>query len=130
MSSQNRRQSNRQRVNPQIQQIIRNSEPANMKARRHYRKAHAAREKRILFFGAILAAIFAAQLLVSQVKLHSANVSLTNTQSRLTAIEKINANLKADSKRLNDPSYLQQILRDKYGYTKQGEIIYNLPTEK
>ena len=63
-------------------------------------------------------------------KLHTANATLTTTQSRLTSIQKTNDNLKADVKRLNDPTYLQQILRDKYGYTKQGELIYNLPSDK
>lgn len=86
--------------------------------------------KKILFFGAVIATIFAVQLLVSQVKLHTANATLTTTQSRLTSIQKTNDNLKADVKRLNDPTYLQQILRDKYGYTKQGELIYNLPSDK
>ena len=130
MSTQKRRQLNRQHVNPEIQQIIRNSESENMQARRHYKKAHASREKKILFFGAVIATIFAVQLLVSQVKLHTANATLTTTQSRLTSIQKTNDNLKADVKRLNDPTYLQQILRDKYGYTKQGELIYNLPSDK
>ena len=129
MSTYNRRQLNKQRVHPEIQQIIRNSEPANMQAKRHYQKAHANREKRILFFGAIFATIFAVQLLISQVKLHAANETLTTTQSRLIAVKKANSELKADQKRLNDPTYLQQILRDKYGYTKSGEIVYNLPSD-
>ncbi|ADG41022.1 MULTISPECIES: septum formation initiator family protein [Leuconostoc] len=129
MSTQNRRQLNKQHVNPEIQAIIRNSEPANMKARRYYQRAHANREKRILFFGAIFATIFAVQLLISQVKLHTANVTLTAAQDRLTAVQKTNADLKVDAKKINDPSYLQQILRDKYGYTKQGELIYNLPSD-
>lgn len=129
MSTYNRRQLNKQRVHPEIQQIIRNSEPANMQAKRHYQKAHANREKRILFFGAIFATIFAVQLLISQVKLHAANATLTTTQSRLIAVKEANSELKADQKRLNDPTYLQQILRDKYGYTKSGEIVYNLPSD-
>ncbi|WP_220740911.1 FtsB family cell division protein [Leuconostoc miyukkimchii] len=129
MSTYNRRQSHKQHVNPEIQSIIRNSEPANMQAKRHYQKAHANREKRILFFGAIFATIFAVQLLISQVRLHTANAMLTSAQSRLIATKKTNSKLKSDTKRLEDPTYLQQILRDKYGYTKQGEIIYNLPNE-
>ncbi|CAM3097315.1 FtsB family cell division protein [Leuconostoc rapi] len=129
MSTQNRRQLNKQHVNPEIRAIIRNSEPANMQAKRHYQRAHANREKKILFFGAIFATIFAVQLLISQVKLHTANVTLTATQDRLTAVQKTNADLKVDAKKINDPTYLQQILRDKYGYTKQGELIYNLPSD-
>lgn len=128
MSTYNRRQLNKQHVNPEIQQIIRNSEPANIQAKRHYQRAHANREKKILFFGAVFASIFAVQLLVSQVKLHAANATLTATQARLTTVQKTNSDLKADQKRLNDPAYLQQILRDKYGYTKSGELVYNLPS--
>lgn len=129
MSTYNRRQSHKQRVNPEIRAIIRNSEPANMQAKKHYQRAHANREKKILFFGAVFATIFAIQLLISQVKLHTANVTLTASQDRLTVVQKTNSDLKSSRKRLDDPTYLQQILRDKYGYTKQGEIIYNLPSD-
>lgn len=129
MSTQDRRQLNKQYVSPEIKAIIRHSEPDNMKAKRHYQRAHANREKKILFFGSVFLVIFAVQLLISQVKLHSANVTLTATQNRLTAVQKTNADLKVDAKKIHDPNYLQQILRDKYGYTKQGELIYNLPSD-
>ena len=56
-------------------------------------------------------------------------MTLTASQDRLTAVQKTNSDLKSSRKRLDDPTYLQQILRDKYGYTKQGEIIYNLPSD-
>ena len=129
MSTYNSRQLNKQHVTPEIKTIIQNSESANLQAKRYYKKAHARREKRILLFGAFIATIFAVQLLVSQVKLHTVNVTLTSTQDRLTTVEKTNTQLKSNTKRIKDPTYLQQILRDKYGYTKQGEIVYNLPVD-
>ncbi|GMA69532.1 hypothetical protein GCM10025879_07780 [Leuconostoc litchii] len=73
--------------------------------------------------------IFVVQLLIAQVKLHTANQELTNTQNRLEKVQKTNADLTADTKRLKDATYLQQLLRDKYGYSKQGEIVYNLPSD-
>jgi len=63
------------------------------------------------------------------VKLHAANQELTNTQDRLEKVQKTNTDLTADTKRLKDATYLQQLLRDKYGYSKQGELVYNLPSD-
>ncbi|WP_010007514.1 FtsB family cell division protein [Leuconostoc fallax] len=65
--------------------------------------------------------------MIGQVKLHASNQAVTNTQQELQSVKRKNANLKADLTQLNDPTYLQMILRDKYGYTKKGELIYNLP---
>ncbi|MGO2517479.1 MAG: FtsB family cell division protein, partial [Leuconostoc falkenbergense] len=43
--------------------------------------------------------------------------------------QKTNKQLATNVKRLKNPTYLQQLLRDKYGYSKAGEIIYNLPAD-
>ncbi|TYC47506.1 FtsB family cell division protein [Leuconostoc litchii] len=124
-----RRQSNITPLHPAIAREIKDSERSNVKAAKHYRKAHMRREKKILFFGGLIAMIFVVQLLIAQVKLHTANQELTNTQNRLEKVQKTNADLTADTKRLKDATYLQQLLRDKYGYSKQGEIVYNLPSD-
>lgn len=124
-----RRQSNITPLNPAIAHEIKKSERANLEAAKHYRKAHARREKKILLFGGLIAMIFVVQLLIGQVKLHAANQELTNTQDRLEKVQKTNTDLTADTKRLKDATYLQQLLRDKYGYSKQGELVYNLPSD-
>ncbi|CAH1855628.1 FtsB family cell division protein [Convivina intestini] len=96
-------------------------------AARHYRQVHARRIKRIKWIGIAAMAIFLIQLLMSQVRLHDANKGLTVSQQKLTGVQKSNTELKKDAKQLNDPAYLEQVLREKYGYAKSGETIYNLP---
>ncbi len=124
-----KKQSNITPLNSAIAREIHNSELANAQAAKHYRKAHARREKNILLIGALVATIFAVQLLIGQVKLHAANQKLTKTQDRLEHVQKTNKQLATNVKRLKNPTYLQQLLRDKYGYSKPGEIIYNLPAD-
>ena len=74
-------------------------------------------------FGGLIAIIFVIATLIGQVKLHAANQELTNTRS-FGKSPKTNTDLTADTKRLKDATYLQQLLRDKYGYSKQGELVY------
>ncbi|MBU7456248.1 septum formation initiator family protein [Leuconostoc fallax] len=125
--SSNNQQSNITPLNPKIAEQIRDAQSVNAKRAAYYRKKHKQREKRIYIIGGILMAFFGIQLLIGQVKLHASNQAVTNTQQELQSVKRKNANLKADLTQLNDPTYLQMILRDKYGYTKKGELIYNLP---
>lgn len=127
MSTYNRRQLNKQHVNPEIQQIIRNSEPANMQAKRHYQRAHANREKRSCFW-CCFCLHFCGAIISESSEVARCKCNTDSDTSATNNCPKTNSDLKADQKRLNDPAYLQQILRDKYGYTKSGELVYNLPS--
>lgn len=127
MSSYGRIQSNITPLNAKIAHQIEASASQRDRAAAHYRKAHARRKKRIMWIGLLVTMIFLAQLLIGQVNLHAANKSLTTSEQKLESAKSTNKDLKKNVSQLNDPSYLQQILREKYGYTRQGEIIYNLP---
>ncbi len=41
-----------------------------------------------------------------------------------------NASLKLRVKQLNDDEYLEKLIREKYYYSRDNEMIYNLPDDK
>ncbi|WEV54244.1 septum formation initiator family protein [Leuconostocaceae bacterium ESL0723] len=127
MPSYNSIQPNITPLNANIAQQIARTEDRRSAAQRHYQKAHARRVKRIKVVGFALILLFLVQLLMAQVRLHAASKTLTASQQKLATAQKTRSGLQADLKRTKDPAYLQQILREKYGYTKEGELIYNLP---
>ena len=50
-------------------------------------------------------------------------------KSKNAALKAKNADLKEQIKQLNDEDYLRKLIREKYSYSKDNEIIYNLPTD-
>ncbi|USS91689.1 FtsB family cell division protein [Fructobacillus americanaquae] len=121
------RQSNIRPLNARIAKQIAASDARREASRRHYARAHHLRERRIVLVGLAVAAVFMVQLVMGQVRLHAANQTLTKSELALQAVQKQNKSLKKTANQLNDPTYLQQILRDKYGYSRKDETIYNLP---
>jgi len=53
--------------------------------------------------------------------------NLQVTQKQLTQAEAQQRDLKQQRQDLKDKSYLEKVVRDKYMYTKKGEIVFNLP---
>ncbi|MDF7637505.1 septum formation initiator family protein [Leuconostocaceae bacterium ESL0958] len=123
-------QSNIRPLNANIAQQIAATEARRHAKTKHYTRLHRQRRKRIVWVGLAITAIFAFQLILGQVRLHAANQVLTKSQNSYQAVAKDHQSLKKNVDQLNDPNYLQQILRDKYGYSRQGEIVYNLPDQK
>ncbi|CAK1236567.1 Cell division protein FtsB (FtsB) [Fructobacillus cardui] len=121
------RQSNIRPLNARIAKQIAASDARREASRRHYARAHDLRERRIVLIGLAVATVFIVQLVLGQVRLHAANQTLTKSELSLQAVQKENKSLKKTSNQLKDTAYLQQILRDKYGYSRKDETIYNLP---
>ena len=63
------------------------------------------------------------------VKYEAASQSLETAKSNLDKANKTNANLKQEVKDLGDNSYLEKLIREKYMYSKDGEVVFNLPGE-
>ncbi|MBJ7688841.1 septum formation initiator [Weissella confusa] len=63
------------------------------------------------------------------VKYETAAKSLETAKSNLDKANKTNANLKQEVKDLGDNSYLEKLIREKYMYSKDGEVVFNLPGE-
>ncbi|MDD9138555.1 septum formation initiator family protein [Fructobacillus sp. CRL 2054] len=127
MADSSRLQSNIRPLNARIAQQIAASDAKREATRQHYARAHRRRKKQIVIVGLAIAAVFMVQLIFGQVRLHAANKALTKSENQLVAVQKSNDSLKKESKQLQDENYLKQILRDRYGYSKKNETIYNLP---
>ena len=63
------------------------------------------------------------------VKYETAAQSLETAKTNLDKANKTNANLKQEVKDLGDNSYLEKLIREKYMYSKDGEVVFNLPGE-
>ena len=53
-----------------------------------------------------------------------------NSSKKLDKVKKDNASLKLRVKQLNDDEYLEKLIREKYYYSRDNEMIYNLPDDK
>lgn len=61
---------------------------------------------------------------------HTVKQQTTTAQKKLDKVKKDNASLKLRVKQLNDDEYLEKLIREKYYYSRDNEIIYNLPDDK
>jgi len=89
--------------------------------------------RRILFLIGLLAVIF----LVCGVQIYQAHQSLVTTTSQVatkkTKLKQTKAQqqqLKLQESQLKNDDYLQQVIRQKYYYSKNNETIYSLPQDK
>lgn len=99
---------------------------AQLRANRRYaQRVHAKRRRVILLVTACLALILCAQILLNHHALASVNSQITSTKTTLAEKKATNKQLKKQVKNLHDPAYVQQVLRQKYNYSKSGETIYN-----
>ena len=127
--AQNRQQSNITVLHPKIAQQLQDAEGDLAWKKRYYAKKHHRRRQWILRLGLLATAIFVVQLVIGQVNLSNANRDLTALNAQLTTQKANEKSLEAQKKKLSDPDYLQQLLREKYGYTRAGETLYNLPDQ-
>ncbi|WP_272454188.1 FtsB family cell division protein [Loigolactobacillus coryniformis] len=100
-------------------------------ARTHY--VHRVHKRRIILLFTLLAAIF----LVCGVQIYQARQSLATTNAQVaTKKVKLKKNqaqqrkLKLQESQLKNDDYLQQVIRQKYYYSKNNETIYSLPQDK
>ncbi|UQS87476.1 septum formation initiator family protein [Nicoliella spurrieriana] len=109
----------------------------NAYTKRHYRKikwsfVNRPKFRRIFVVITILLA-FSIPLLIG---IHQSNAQRTMIQKQTAVSKKTlatarahNQELKLDVKQLNNSEYVQQLIRDKYYYTKSGETVYSLPND-
>jgi cell division protein DivIC len=62
------------------------------------------------------------------VQLHEIKTHIATVEQTITKSETVNKSLQKKVDLLHDDNYLQQLIRDKYMYTKKGEVVYNLPS--
>ncbi|UQS84023.1 FtsB family cell division protein [Bombilactobacillus thymidiniphilus] len=57
------------------------------------------------------------------------NNNLTSQQHKLHEATRQKADLDNEIKQLHQPEYLDNLIRYRFNYSKDGEIIYNIPNE-
>ena len=114
-------------LNPNISKQINQAQGKHQVREQTYRYKHSVRERAIKYVGIITIVFFVYQLASQGVKVYYATSSLSKINDQLTNVTNQNKDLKEEQEKLNSSDYLEQVLRDKYQYTKDGETIYNLP---
>ncbi|WP_153551581.1 FtsB family cell division protein [Ligilactobacillus murinus] len=61
---------------------------------------------------------------------HTVKQQTKKKKKKLDKVKKDNASLKLRVKQLNDDEYLEKLIREKYYYSRDNEMIYNLPEKK
>lgn len=107
---------------------IRGAQPHNRVRERHYHKEIARRRRLIAAVGALVLVFFSVNLYSSAAKLYAAHLQLTQVNQQLAETKTENGKLKGTLKNLKQSDYLAQVLRNKYQYSKSGEIIFNFPS--
>lgn len=90
------------------------------------------RKKRALIIIAIFvffASIFLIQIVRAKVNYADVHVQIAREQKNLAHQKANNKKLKSQVSQLNDKSYVEQIIRDRYYYTKPGETVYSFPNK-
>ena len=90
------------------------------------------RKKRALMIIGIFslfAIVFAVQIVRAKVNYADVNVQITRQEKKYQHQKAISKVLHAKVAQLNDKSYVEKIIRDRYYYTKPGETVYSFPNQ-
>lgn len=91
------------------------------------------RRKRAVIMVAFFIVVFlglGAQIIHTKIAMGETTQQISNRKTRLTATKKTSSHLQEHVELLNNKSYLEKLIRSKYYYSKSGETIYSLPTDK
>ena len=91
-----------------------------MVTRNNEKKSRIARDfRRVLI---VLVIIFVAILGRQEYKIYQIQKETEATQKRVEELQKIQADLEAERKRLYDPKYIEKLAREDHNYVKKDEI--------
>lgn len=115
------------KLNPDFKQTVHKSEKAHQQREAYFAKIHARRRKiiRIVTLGILIVCGLTVGYRLVQYQLIRNQIADVNVQKARVMNE--NKKLKGQVSQLHDSDYIQQLIREKYMYTKQGEQVYNLP---
>lgn len=111
-------------LDDQSEKKIRAASGVNKARERHYKRQIAHRRITIAVIGLVLFFIFSFNLVNSTMRFFSANAQLTTVNDHLAKVKKDNHDLHQNLNNLKDPDYLTKVLREKYQYSKNNEIIF------
>lgn len=102
------------------------SKEQGAKQRKRYRyEVHVRRAKLILGVFVVAIFFFGFQLFTCKKQLASVNNNISSAKTQLSQKKSHGRSLDAQIKRLHNPSYMQEVLRQKYSYHKDGETLYS-----
>ncbi len=91
-----------------------------MATRDNEKKSRIARDfRRVLI---VLVIIFVAILGRQEYKIHQIQKETEATQKRVEELQKLQADLEAERKRLYDPKYIEKLAREDHNYVKKDEV--------
>ena len=94
--------------------------------RRVRRRVHIRRSERIVAVFLLIFLFLGFQIVRSRHALAKVNTNIHQTEVQLADQKARERELNQQVKQLHDPEYIQQVIRSKYNYSKQGETVYNL----
>jgi cell division protein DivIC len=115
-------------VNEEISKQIREANSINKKQNKKQKLAHQRFQMSLVTIMGAVTCWFVLQMGVSIFGIINANAALIDTKAQYEKVLKTNDQLKLQNKNLKNPDFLAQVMRDKYQYSKYGEVIFNLPT--
>ncbi|GAF36380.1 FtsB family cell division protein [Lentilactobacillus farraginis] len=77
----------------------------------------------------IFALIFTAQIIRAKVNYAAVNVQISKQKQKVKKERAEHKRLTAQVSQLNDKDYVEQLIRDRYYYTKPGETVYSFPNK-
>lgn len=91
-----------------------------MTTRDREKKSRVARDfRRVLI---VLVIIFVAILGRQEYKIHQIQKETDATRKRVEELQKVQADLEAERKRLSDPKYIEKLAREDHNYVKKDEV--------
>jgi len=90
-------------------------------------KVHRRRLAAIGVLFAIVLFVLGSQIVKARMTYSSTQQSIAVSQEKLNKQKAVQSDLKVEINQLKDTNYLEKFIREKYMYSKPGELIYNLP---
>lgn len=84
----------------------------------------------ICFLFILLIGYLGYSLFASLNKINMINKEKKDLETRIVSLQEEEKKLQADIQKLEDPTYIARYAREKYLYSKDGELIIRLPDDK
>lgn len=100
---------------------------------RRQKLVRATHKRRLIIMSVVFGALilfFGIQIMGSKQNSQALQVQAQASQTKLNHAKQKNQNLKLKVRQLNDTTYLEKLIRERYYYSKSGEIIFSLPGDK
>ena len=83
----------------------------------------------IMLFFVLLSIYLGYSLIASLEKINSINNEKKELEEKIVNLQEEEKKLESDIQKLEDPTYIARYAREKYLYSKDGELIIRLPDE-